>query len=77
IWAFTNNNVDSIEAVIPSIKPGEHILTSSSSLARDCGAASLPALLMVNTDGTVSDVVLGYNNNMTEMIIQKMVIIQP
>lgn len=77
IWAFTNNNVDSIEAVIPSIKPGEHILTSSSSLARDCGAASLPALLLVNTDGTVSDVVLGYNNNMTEMIIQKMVIIQP
>lgn len=77
IWAFVNNDIDSIEAIVPSILPGEHLLTSARSLMRDCGAASLPALIFVNTDGSVADVLLGYNNDVSEIVIQKMALIQP
>lgn len=77
IWAFVNNDIDSIEAIVPSILPGEHLLTSARSLVRDCGAASLPVLIFVNTDGSVADVLLGYNNDVSEIVIQKMALIQP
>lgn len=77
IWAFVNNDIDAIEAVVPSILPGEHLLTSARSLARDCGAASLPVLIFLNSDGTVADVALGYNNELSEIVIQKMALIQP
>mgnify|MGYP001263621655 CR=1 FL=1 len=77
IWAFVNNDIDSIEAIVPSILPGEHLLTSARSLVRDYGAASLPVLIFVNTDGSVADVLLGYNNDVSEIVIQKMALIQP
>lgn len=77
IWAFVNNDIDAIEAVVPSVLPGEHLLTSARSLARDCGAASLPVLIFVNSNGTVADVILGYNNELSEIVIQKMALIQP
>lgn len=77
IWAFVNNNIDAIEAVVPSIAPGEHLLTSARSLVRDCGVASLPVLIMARPDGTVADVVLGYNKDMPTVVIQKMALIQP
>ena len=77
IWAFVNNDIDSIEAIVPSILPGDHLLTSARSLVRDYGAASLPVLIFVNTDGSVADVLLGYNNDVSEIVIQKMALIQP
>lgn len=77
IWAFVNNNIDAIEAIVPSLLPGEHLLTSARSLARDCGASSLPVLIMAGTDGTVADVVLGYNKDIPTVVIQKMALIQP
>ncbi len=77
IWCMTDHDIDSIEAVIPSLRPGEHLLTSSSSLARDCGAASLPTLILADTDGTVRDVILGYNKELSQLVIQKMALIQP
>lgn len=77
IWAFTGNNIDAIEAIVPAIRPGEHLLTSARSLARDCGVASLPVIILTRTDGTVSDVILGYNNELPQVVIQKMALIQP
>ncbi len=71
IWAFTNNNIDEIESIIPSIRPGEHLLMSAKSLARDCGVSSFPVTIITKSDGIVSDVVIGFNNDLSSIVIQK------
>ncbi len=76
ILAFTDTNADHIESVAGTPAPGEEILMSGRGLARDCGAASLPSLLIVSTDGTVADAIVGFNNNLRSDVIQKMLILQ-
>lgn len=71
IWAFIGNNTDEIEAVVPEIRVGEHLLMSAKPLARDCGVSSYPTLIICRADGTVADIVLGYNNDMASVVIQK------
>ena len=71
IWAFVGNNVDEIENIVPSAREGEHILLSAKSLARDCGAAAYPVTIITKTDGTVADVVIGFNNELSSVVIQK------
>lgn len=66
-----SNNVDEIEAIVPGLRIGEHLLMSAKPLARDCGATSFPTLIICRADGTVADIVLGYNNDMTSVVIQK------
>ncbi len=71
IWAFTSNNVDEIEEIIPAIMPGEHLLMSAKSLARDCGVSAYPFTIITNDDGVVADVIIGFNNDMSSSVIQK------
>lgn len=71
VFAFTDNRIDDIDAVCPTLRPGETTLMSARSLARDCGAAALPVVMICRQDGTVSDVILGFNNDLTESVIQK------
>lgn len=75
IMAFADNNVDRIESVVPMLRPDEHLLMSSSPLIRDCGAASLPTILLVGQDGIVKNVIIGYNKDLTSDVIQKMALI--
>lgn len=74
IWAFTDNLTDPIEEIIPSILPGEHLLKSARSLARDCGASAFPVVILTGSDGIVKNVIIGYNNDLTSDVIQKMTI---
>lgn len=76
IWAFTGNNVDQIETVLPSIRTGEHSLMSARSLARDLGATEMPVAVIAGTDARVRDVILGYNKNLPEVVIQKMALMK-
>lgn len=71
IWAFTSNNVDEIEEIIPAILPGEHLLMSAKSLARDCGVSAYPVTIITKDNGVVADVVIGFNNDMSSIVIQK------
>jgi len=71
IWAFVSNNTDEIEAVIPRPEVGEHLLQSAKPLARDCGAASFPVVIFAGKNGTVKDVIVGFNNNMSNIVIEK------
>jgi len=71
IFAFTDNRVDDIDAVCPTLRPGETTLMSARSLGRDCGAAALPVVIICRKDGTVSDVILGFNNDLPISVIQK------
>ncbi len=71
IWAFTGNNHDEIDELMPQCLPGEQALISAKSLARDTGASALPVILFTLPSGIVEDVTIGYNNNLTSDVIQK------
>ena len=72
IWAFFDHRVDDIEAVVPSIRPGEHLLMNARGAASDCGVgADTPVLVFVGADGVVRDFVQGYNQDLKSIVIQK------
>ncbi|MCC8072045.1 MAG: hypothetical protein LIO90_09615 [Bacteroidales bacterium] len=75
IWAFVDTNIDRIEGTVGQIRPGEHLLMSARGLARDCGVASFPVIVLTRSNGVVGDVVLGYNNDLTSSVIQKMALL--
>lgn len=76
IWAFSSNNIDVIESVLPSIRPGEHSLMSARSLARDLGVTEMPVIILAGSDAVVADVIPGYNKNIADVVIQKMALLR-
>ncbi|WP_286330154.1 hypothetical protein [Duncaniella freteri] len=77
IWAVTGTDTDAAENTAPGLRPGEHLLINSSSLARDCGAASLPVILIADTSGTVRKVILGYTADLPTLILQSIALLTP
>lgn len=75
IWACMGTDIDAAEEAVGQIRPGEHLLVNAASVARDCGVASLPVIVMTRRDGIVGDVELGFNNDLDEIVIQKMTLI--
>lgn len=75
IWVFNSTNIDAIETVVPAIRPGEHLLMNGKSLARDCGAASLPVVIMSDSCGKVKNVVLGLNKELGNIVLQTMALV--
>ncbi len=75
IWVFNSTNIDAIEAVVPAIRVGEHLLMNGKSLARDCGAASLPVVIMADSGGKVKNVVLGLNKELGNIVLQTMALV--
>lgn len=75
IWAFADSHVDSAEKVVGQLRSGEHLLISARGLVRDCGAAMLPSILMVDAAGIVRDVTIGFNKDAATDVIQKMTLI--
>lgn len=72
VWTFINHRVDDIEAVVPSIRPGEHLLMNARGAATECGVgADTPVLLFVGADGVVKDFLRGYNQDFRSLVIQK------
>ncbi len=72
LWVFTGNNMDMIESQVGKSGAGEYVLTSGRGLARDCGAADLPVIMLVNKDGTVRNVFIGINQSLFSDVIQEM-----
>lgn len=71
IWAFTDHDADRAIDAIGSTRPGETLLFNCASLARECGISATPVFILVNTDGTVNEVITGFNNNLDSIVIQK------
>ncbi len=77
IWAFTSSNIDDIvETVGHEGRLGEYVLMNAHALARDTGVTAFPALILSEKDGTVKDIILGYNNDMSSLVIQKMALMR-
>ncbi len=76
IWAFTDNVADRVEPLVGELQPGEHLLLTARSFVRDCGAASLPTLILVGRDGNVANIIIGYNKDLASDVIQKMTLVR-
>ena len=73
IYAFVTNNADDIETIIGELRPGEHVVMSARSLARDCGVTATPAAVMTDSEGTVTAVIPAYSSNLSEAITQNFI----
>lgn len=72
VWAFIDHRTDDIEAVVPFVRPGEHLLMNARGAATECGVgADTPVLIFAGADGTVKDFMRGYNNDFRSIVIQK------
>ncbi|MCM1521943.1 MAG: hypothetical protein NC039_04750 [Muribaculaceae bacterium] len=72
ILAFATTNADMAEQTAGTPRSGETMLLNARSLARDCGATDLPVVIVTDATGTVRNVVLGYNNNLSEIVLQSL-----
>lgn len=70
VMVFSGSNSDMIEEIAGALRPGEAILMSGRSLARDCGVSEYPVVIVASRDGIVRDVILGFNRNLGESVIQ-------
>lgn len=70
IMVFTSGNPDTIEEITGPSRRGEYVLLSGRSLARDSGVTVFPTVLVCGRDGTVTEVILGFNRNLAENVIQ-------
>lgn len=77
VMVFTGSHIDSIEEITgPELRPGEAVLMSGRSLARDCGTSVFPTVIIADTDGTVANVSLGFNNSLTQDVIQSIALLK-
>lgn len=70
-WAFSDNNADEALALIGELLPGEQAWLSARSLVRNSGITLFPTVMLINSDSTVADVIPGYNKELSEIVIQK------
>lgn len=70
ILAFAGSDIDTAESIAGRLLPGETHLLRARSLARDCGVASLPVVIVAAPDATVTKVLLGFNKNISQSVIQ-------
>lgn len=72
VWAFLNHRADDVEAAVPQIRPGEHLLVAARGAARDCGVGAVtPVLIFASRDGRVTDFIIGDNQDLTSLVLQK------
>ncbi len=75
VWAFLDHKADDVEALTGPATVEETILLHAGGAARDAGVGSTtPVIIFVNTDGTVSDFVRGYNRNLSSVVLEKVVL---
>jgi len=70
MMAFVSADTERALDIAGRCRHGEILLTSAKALARDCGVSAFPTLLYVDRDGRVCDVTLGFNQNLTDVVIQ-------
>lgn len=75
VWAFIDKRSDDIEAVVPRPETGEFLLMNATGAARDCGVGSVtPVLIFCSPDGTVREIINGYNKDLPALVIQKAIL---
>lgn len=70
IWACTPKSPDSATEAIGSERPGETTLTGAATLAAQCGAASLPVVMICDGNGCIRNLIIGMNKSLETDVIQ-------
>lgn len=71
VWAFLNHRNEEIESVITQ-RTGEELLVGARGAARECGVGNVtPVIVFASADGTVSDFIVGNNQNVASLVIEK------
>lgn len=76
LWIFVDSHPESVQQLVGQPVDGEQTLLSARSVARDCGVASLPAIILINSDGTIADSIIGFRKGLSSIIAQKMAFIK-
>ena len=72
VWAFLNHRADDVEGLVEGRRPGEHLLINAAGAARNCGVGNTtPAIVFATPAGIVSDIQVGYNQELPSIVIQK------
>lgn len=75
VYAFTGNDPESAMHAIGTVGANESITLSCRGLARDCGVTAFPTMLLVATDGTIRDSIIGANKELSDIVTQKMILV--
>lgn len=70
ILMFNSNDVDRIEPLTGQPRMGETLLTSATPFIRDCGINAYPTILLCDSSGTVSAVILGTTSTLPDDLLQ-------
>lgn len=73
IIAFVSNHPDKVEEIVDGYS-FDNVIIGARALARDCGVTLYPTLLYVAPSGIVKDITLGYNKDLANIVIQKMLV---
>lgn len=72
VWAFLDHRAEDVADVMEAPLPGETLLIHAAGAARHCGVGSLtPVLVFVKADGSVADVMQGFNKDLDSVVIEK------
>lgn len=70
LWIFLSNRRDDIEEIITPAA-GETVLLSGNKVVKDFGITSSPTIIFVDRDGIIKDYQIGFNNNLSDIVLQK------
>lgn len=72
LWIFLSNRHDEIEHAVERTVPGETTLISGRNIVKDFGVTEIPSMIFVGRDGIIRNVLIGYNQNLNEFVINIM-----
>ncbi|MDE6396519.1 MAG: hypothetical protein K2K84_04545, partial [Muribaculaceae bacterium] len=76
VFIFDRASSDVAESLTGSPRLGETVLINASSLSRDMGVTTRPTIVTVGSDGIISDIIIGVNKDLTDVVIQKMTLLE-
>lgn len=71
VVAFVDTDLEAVEETMGTLRPGETALRNSRAMVRDLGIVDFPSIIFVKSDGTVSDIHVGRNNKLCDIVISK------
>lgn len=74
VVAIAGNHADDVAALAGPARDDEVVLVGARSLARNCGVAATPAVIVVGRDGVVRNIHVGFNKELPSLVIQEIAI---
>lgn len=74
LWLFTDKDTENIKHTTTSLHESSGILLNAKHLATQCGITSTPTILIIDSRGTIKDVIIGYGNNLESEVMQRMLL---